>query len=166
MPLLSWQGEVATPSQKEKTALILVATGQDLSVGLLPMFFHSNTMLMCDLYGVIYSAGRSKRDKRECNKDTGNFVRTAACAIKTLSSSPWAKDLHHCINMSRILPIPNNKSKNDRLQWNTMIPFQCRASLRPQTSSITATRPWTQEGLRYKDRKRSSQMECARLQTV
>lgn len=76
-----------------------------LSVGLLPMFFHSNTMLMCDLYGVIYSAGQSKRDKRIVTRTQGIFIRTAVCAINTLSPSPWEKDLHHCINMSRILPV-------------------------------------------------------------
>lgn len=68
MPLLSWQGEVATPSSK-KNSSDSCSYRLRPSVGLLPMFFHGNTMLMCDLYGVIYSVGRSKRDKHECNKD-------------------------------------------------------------------------------------------------
>lgn len=74
LPLLSWKGEAVTPSSKrKKNSSDSCSYRLRLSVGLLPMFFHGNTMLMCDLYGVIYSARPSKRDKRECNKDTGNF---------------------------------------------------------------------------------------------
>lgn len=127
LPLLSWQGKVATPSLKKQ---LLVATGYDW------------VLVYCQCFSTATQCWSLRRDlqswdsQKEINVSvtrTQNFHKDCSVCYKHFSSSPWAKDFHHCTNMSRILPMPNNKSKNDRLQWNTMIPFQLWASLRPQT---------------------------------